>query len=73
MKAFHGRKFKVWQTYKESKPIEVETDYAIHAAESYTELNCISRDTSVYFAGQHNNNTKKFHNNEIGTVYVTEQ
>lgn len=72
LKSVNYRKFKVWQSYVNANTENIQSDYAIHAAESYAELHCVGSDTEVYFVGNHDNNTKKFHNQEIGCIYVTE-
>lgn len=64
--------YKVWQSYVDAPKENIQSNYAIHAAECFAELHCMGRDTLVYFVGNHDNNTKKFHNNEIGCIYVTE-
>ena len=66
------KQYKVWQSYVDAPKENIQSDYAIHAAECFAELHCLGRDTLVYFVGNHGNNTKKFHNNEIGCIYVTE-
>lgn len=66
------KEYRVWQSYVDAPKESIQSDYAIHAAECFAELYCSGRDTLVYFVGEYDNNTKKFHNNEIGCIYVTE-
>jgi hypothetical protein len=67
-----NRIFRVWQTYVGSKPATIETDLPLHAADCYAELNCLTRDTITFFVEQFGNDTKRFYNREIGSIFVTE-
>lgn len=64
------RNFKVWQTYKGCKKMNITTDLPVNAASCYAETECKQRDFSVFFSHQWDNDTKCFHNNELGTIYV---